>query len=509
MSNSTGNNSTSPAIGLSAEQIDTVDKISTVVQILSLLGSLFIIVTYLFLKKHRGALSFVLVFILSSVDLANQITDMLEPSGEQILAMRQAGPPYSVQCYIQSVGQGVLELSSVLWTTAMCATLYAVVEWKWEVRPTCKVLSWLSLVCFGVPIALTIAAGADGALGPSTSWCYVTDAKAYWRWILLYGPLWTAVLFNGIVYGRIYWRLKRTLTTSAQSSATESQASRARIDAVMRRLVWYPAILVVVWFWPTVNRLNEAVTGRQVFALTLLQRTFSSSQGLLNALVSCFSESFSNLVRCNIRIAWLDTISFSSTSSIFHLRELIEPLLSCDCHSSIHSSVRHAGIWSEPRRARVAARDPGPVHPCLLRLLSRWPRSVCVLPLLLLQAYRAHSRRRRWCRFRRRIHRCWLARCCHEQGRGSCKSVQGRHCRRCRSSSCSGFAQRCWLSIIRVWWSKFFWDDGQRRVSTHRAFPNEHPRYCQPQECERLQCFSCVAAAELWLWWRSSKYYIW
>lgn len=283
MSNSTWSNSTLG--GLTATQIDTIDKVSTVVQALSFVGSLFIIVTYLVLKKHRGALSFVLVFILSSVDLANQVTDMLEPNGEQIIAMRRDGAPYSAQCYIQSIGQGVLELSSVLWTTAMAATLYAVVEWKWEVRPTCQVLSWLSLVCFGVPVALTIAAGADGALGPSTSWCYVIDAKAYWRWIMLYGPLWTAVLFNGVVYGRIYWRLKRTLKTSDQSSAAESQASRARIDAVMRRLVWYPAILVVVWFWPTVNRLNEAVTGQQSFALTLLQRTFSSSQGLLNALV--------------------------------------------------------------------------------------------------------------------------------------------------------------------------------------------------------------------------------
>jgi hypothetical protein len=53
----------------------------------------------------------------------------------------------------------------------------------------------------------------------------------------------------------------------------------------------------VVWSFATVNRIWEAAGGRQVFALYLLQRTFSSTQGLLNALAYGLSPGVREAIR--------------------------------------------------------------------------------------------------------------------------------------------------------------------------------------------------------------------
>lgn len=46
---------------------------------------------------------------------------------------------------------------------------------------------------------------------------------------------------------------------------------------------------VQCWSWGTVNRLYESFTGDTVFWLTVLHKTFSSCQGMLNALAYGFT----------------------------------------------------------------------------------------------------------------------------------------------------------------------------------------------------------------------------
>jgi uncharacterized membrane protein YadS len=60
---------------------------------------------------------------------------------------------------------------------------------------------------------------------------------------------------------------------SASSAAAGSEDDTAvLIRRLLRRLSIYPFLLVVVWFWPTVNRIYESATGGdQVFWLFLLQ----------------------------------------------------------------------------------------------------------------------------------------------------------------------------------------------------------------------------------------------
>ena len=54
--------------------------------------------------------------------------------------------------------------------------------------------------------------------------------------------------------------------------------------SLIRRLQFYPLILVICWFWGTVNRLQNAFSpDNAVYWLYFMQGTFRSLQGLLNA----------------------------------------------------------------------------------------------------------------------------------------------------------------------------------------------------------------------------------
>jgi len=278
--------------GLTADEINTIDWVSTVIQSLSLAGSLFIIACF-WKFHHLRKFSFVLVAILSCCDAVNQVTDLLQPSAADLVEMRARGAPYSPLCYVQAVGQSFLELSSVLWTSAIAATLYITVLLRRQLDANACVLAQFAAVCFGLPLVLTAIAGGIGALGPSGAWCYIVEEYQYWRFVGLYGPLWCCVIFNTFVYLRVYWLLNTTL----KSKTAASDGVAASVRAIMKRLQFYPFILVVVWSFATVNRIWEAAGGRQVFALYLLQRAFSSTQGLLNALAYGLSPGVREAIR--------------------------------------------------------------------------------------------------------------------------------------------------------------------------------------------------------------------
>lgn len=317
-SNSTSGNSTVPWNPnlLAPDQIDTINAVTGVTRVFSMLGSAFIVICFLALRRLRGSISFLLIFILSICDFLSQITDLVEEDAHDLVAIHSNGPPYTARCYVQAVGNSFFDPASILWTTAIACTLYATVKWRWNVEPTCQVMSILSLVCFGIPLILTVSAGAAGAFGPSSGWCFIVSQKAIWRFIVsgailapclqthdspvflpfvaagsnahspiliaaaalqvLYIPLWICVVVNVVLYARVRWSIQKALR--AQAATAENAASRSRIEAVIARLQLYPLVLIGVWSFASINRIFEAATGTQIFWLTLLHRTFSTSQ---------------------------------------------------------------------------------------------------------------------------------------------------------------------------------------------------------------------------------------
>lgn len=159
--------------------------------------------------------------------------------------------------------------------------------------------------------------------GDAGAWCSITarDLKSlewgtFWRFSIIYVPLWVAVAINGYMCYRVYMAIKgfeaamvvydeplEEPDTRSASPDTEwggpyggggwgtsgrrsggaagggGRSSRSSWSStsmgIVNRLRLYPIALVVCWSWATVNRLREAIDPYgAIFWLYILQYSF-------------------------------------------------------------------------------------------------------------------------------------------------------------------------------------------------------------------------------------------
>jgi hypothetical protein len=255
-----------------------------VVSSVSLIGSICILLAYSRYTSLRK-FSFKLVALLSLSDVLNHIADMLGPPPASLAEQRAPGATISVACWAQAAGNSIFELSSVLWTGAIAATLYAQVWLGWRQERVEALFPRMLLVCFGAPVILfllpLVFSGVQ-VVGPSGApWCWLRPEYPGWIFGIFYVPLWLVMIFNAVIHMRTSAKL-RELTTGHTST---DPVTASRLAQVMSRLKYYPFVLLVVWLPASISRLAEAINGgRSIFALVVIQRIFSSSQGFLNFL---------------------------------------------------------------------------------------------------------------------------------------------------------------------------------------------------------------------------------
>lgn len=275
---------------------------SDVMSAISGIGSLFILVCY-FRYSNLRRFAFTLVAILSFTDVLNQVTEFIQPSVQELDEIKRTGV-LTPACWAQALTDSYFELASVLWTSAIAATLWLVVFYRLDQTQLYAKLKWMAAICYGIPAVLALLPIADNAYGVAGAWCWIPSTtrsrqnaagdtsgsnsgvgKWVWQWIVFYVPLMIAITFNTVVYVRTYALLQRTIRT-----AGENDSSAQALRGVMRRLQLYPVVLAVIWLPAIVNRAYETATGNQVFALYFIQKVFSSSQGLWNACIYGLSQ---------------------------------------------------------------------------------------------------------------------------------------------------------------------------------------------------------------------------
>jgi hypothetical protein len=287
---------------LTDAQLFAVQAASSAMSVLSFVGSSFIVACYLRFVALRK-FSFLLVAILSLTDIGSQVFAVLvSPSAADLDAMN-AGGAITPVCLSQAIGSSFCELSSVLWTTAIATTLYLFVWRRMAPEEIERLLPRFVLVCCGVPLVMALLPLADASYGPSGAWCWIRASRPAWIFAQFYAPLWLAIVFNAAVYVGTRRLLQQTVQASAASGEISAGDETAlRLRRLIERLSIYPAILVVVWLAASVNRAYEAATGgsQPLFALVLVARCCSASQGALNALAYGFSDGVRGAVRAEL-----------------------------------------------------------------------------------------------------------------------------------------------------------------------------------------------------------------
>jgi len=281
---------------ITSSEFQSLNTINLVGGLFSFFGATLIIGCYIAFRDLRSV-AFKLVLFLSISDLCYAITGFLNSDAYE-------------QCIAQAVLTQLFSLSSIAWTTSIAFTLKRAILDKVHPDSLGANLPRYQLVCWGVPIFLTILPTFSKSYGYSNGWCWLVDDSFgnAWKFCSFYLPLWISILYLIIVYYRIYQSLDRSRqqarTTSTEavtatadeegsSGAVNEAAERAReADAarakIMSRIKWYPALLIVCYTFATINRIYN-IFGSPLFSLTVLHFVGIRFRGFFNSILYGFN----------------------------------------------------------------------------------------------------------------------------------------------------------------------------------------------------------------------------
>jgi hypothetical protein len=269
-----------------------ISYLAVILSILSLCGSLFIVLMHMAYPQIRS-FAFKLIVYLSFADIFFSIGKIYLIEYIEEFAIEGG------DCYLQAFLINFGGLSSFAWTTVISYTVYATVV---KNRRNMQVMETEYLkYAYGLPLIISlmytrslpldlflIRPFLTGDYGPAGGWCWIRlKDQGYTRGVLMYLiffyiPLWVAVIYNITNYIAVTRFLREYLEHKVDSQ-------------MIRRISLYPLILVVCWMIPTINKLYNFF-GKKVFLLNLLHVFFSCLQGLLNALAYGMNKGVQSLL---------------------------------------------------------------------------------------------------------------------------------------------------------------------------------------------------------------------
>lgn len=217
-------------------------------------------------------------------------------------------PPNGALCTIQGIILHYFQLSSFLWTTVIAFVLERTVCQQ-QGQAIQQRRDYLHLYAWGVPLILVVLPFTTARMMPhglaysntfegwsdshDGAWCWIADDDSSgigtsWRLLTFYLPLWSAMAYNLWSYNKVITTLRITLKSQSSETQIQQQDNDHQMKLkIVKRLRWYPALLVLCWTFATINRVQNAVhsRGRPIFALYILHAMFSSAQGLCNSVV--------------------------------------------------------------------------------------------------------------------------------------------------------------------------------------------------------------------------------
>jgi len=252
------------------------------VSFLSLLGSLFIMMSIVMFKKIQH-MSFRLIFQLTFASFLESIANLVTVAALIYLLVPGLEDPlrHGPLCDFQGTLLQLSQIATFGWITAIAINLYLVVaqgksQNEYEVYYNACV--WLSAVALTlVPLSTPFAYGQAG------SWCWLTlEEGQIYRWWTFYAPLLLVSLVVTVLYVKIARAVKHKLHEGTEQSISDT---KLRLDRLNIRLRAYPLVLISLYIFPLINRGYEAITKQYLFPLAMIQVLTAPALGFANAIV--------------------------------------------------------------------------------------------------------------------------------------------------------------------------------------------------------------------------------
>lgn len=187
--------------------------ISSISSSLSILGTIFIFITYLAWRESRTSSRRILVYI--------SIADFFTAFGNMFSVVHDREQP--LICKIQSFVTTTSSLWSFFWTTFMAVFLFFTVARK---QPSLaeRLLCGFHICAWGIPVLITGLALSRGMLGDdhdhfTAGWCWIKytgdrDDRLMWMWFT--GKAWEIATYCLIMifYGALKWHIHTDVSIS-------------------------------------------------------------------------------------------------------------------------------------------------------------------------------------------------------------------------------------------------------------------------------------------------------
>jgi len=178
------------------------------------------------------------------------------------------------------------EISIFGWITTIALNLYLVVcrhlpTNRYEKFYHLGVWTW-ALFAACIPFV-----SGEGVYNTAGIWCWFSKSYPAYRFVLFYVPFILQVVIVLVFYVLIIRQIRMKEDAEA--------LDKSKVGLLVNRLRAYPIIFFVLYLFPTVNRIYEAVSPTDSFPLYVLQCISAPSIGLVNAFAYGFDNDIRNM----------------------------------------------------------------------------------------------------------------------------------------------------------------------------------------------------------------------
>ena len=158
--------------------------------VLSLLGSLFIIITFSYFKKLQVPTLRLVLFLaitdfLSTFDYVTSPVMPWDPKTCEVFPM----------CHVQAISGQFAELSRIFWVSCIAYNLYAIAVRGMKERQVDRLQIIYHVVSWGIPAVTVILMEAFQMVSPAGIWCWIDEDFTLARLFMLYMWLVVAIVF--------------------------------------------------------------------------------------------------------------------------------------------------------------------------------------------------------------------------------------------------------------------------------------------------------------------------
>ncbi|KAK2017863.1 G-protein coupled receptor [Colletotrichum eremochloae] len=213
-------NTSEEKTNLDKGDFDFLTIIERTCSVFSLLGCVFIIITFCSSRAFHKPINR-LVFFASFGNMMSNVGTLI--------ARSYIGSPNSPGCQLQAFLVQMFMPADAFWTLTMAINVYLTFYYKFDAQRLRRMEMTYLVCCYGIPFIPALvyifikSDGGQSVYGNATLWCWITPEWEIWRIVTFYGPVWIAILITFFIYlragGEIYQKRKQLHNFSSSDPA--------------------------------------------------------------------------------------------------------------------------------------------------------------------------------------------------------------------------------------------------------------------------------------------------